>query len=458
MHPFLYLRNFSILSTKLLKSGNKRSENLKKNIAGSLVVKGFNIIIQFLLVPITLHYLDANVYGIWLTLSSIVLWIGFFDVGFTLGLKNKLAEAIAKGDFIKGKKLVSTTYITLSVIFIPLCIILEFIVPHVDWSSFLNVPQIYNHQITLVMHILILCVSIQMVANTIGAVVAAFQKVAISNSFTVIGNFISLIIVYILTKTTTPSMLYLSLTVSLAPVFVMIVASLFLYNRNLRTIRPSMRCFDKTFIREILSLGIKFFIINIQVVVMYQSTNILISNISSSLDVTSYNIAYKYITSAMMILANIMSPFWPAFTEAYTKQDFKWMNNIFRKLSKLYSLICISIIVMVLVSPFVYSIWIGDSKLVPWKMTISIGIYSIVESWFYIIAYLINGIGTVKLQSIISPVGMLVHIPLSLFLGQYIGAIGVVASMTMLALIYNLVFTIQLQKILKGKATDIWLK
>lgn len=219
-----------------------------------------------------------------------------------------------------------------------------------------------------------------------------------------------------------------------------------------------MRCFDKTFIREILGLGIKFFIINIQVVVMYQSTNILISNISSSLDVTSYNIAYKYITSAMMILANIMSPFWPAFTEAYTKQDFKWMNNIFRKLSKLYSLICISIIVMVLVSPFVYSIWIGDSKLVPWKMTISIGIYSIVESWFYIIAYLINGIGTVKLQSIISPVGMLVHIPLSLFLGQYIGAIGVVASMTMLALIYNLVFTIQLQKILKGKATDIWLK
>ena len=40
------------------------------------------------------------VYG--LTLSSIIGWFAFFDIGFGNGLRNKFAEAIAKGDHQLG--------------------------------------------------------------------------------------------------------------------------------------------------------------------------------------------------------------------------------------------------------------------------------------------------------------------------------------------------------------------
>lgn len=443
---------------KLLTSSDERNQNIKKNVVGSLAIKGCSILIQLLLVPLTLHYLNADVYGIWLTLSSIVLWLGFFDIGFTQGLKNKLAETVAVGNLARGKKLVSTTYVCLICIFVPLCIILEFLVPVVHWSKFLNVPEIYNPQITQVMHVLIVCVCIQMVANTISAVVSAFQKVAIANSFPVIGNFFSIIIVYVLTKTTEPSMLYLALTVSFAPVIVMIVASLYLYNTKLKSIRPSVKYFDKSLIKDIFNLGVKFFIINIQVIVMYQSTNILISNISSPTDVTAYNIAYKYVGTAMMILAVIMGPFWPAFTEAYTTNNFQWMRTTYKKIKILYCYVLAAIIIMVLISSIVYKLWVGSTSLVPWAMTISIGIYMIVDSWFSIIINLINGIGTIKLQSIVTLIGVFIHIPLSLFLGKYVGAIGVVISMTILTTIYSILFTIQLDKILNKTAKGIWLE
>lgn len=40
-----------------------------------------SIIISLLLVPVTLNYLNSYEYGVWLTLSSILVWINYFDIG-----------------------------------------------------------------------------------------------------------------------------------------------------------------------------------------------------------------------------------------------------------------------------------------------------------------------------------------------------------------------------------------
>ena len=87
---------------KLIKQGSGRSVVVKKNIVGSLFVKGCSIVISLLIVPLTLGYVSSDLYGIWLTLSSIMMWLNFFDIGFTLGIKNKLALlALEKNDMNK---------------------------------------------------------------------------------------------------------------------------------------------------------------------------------------------------------------------------------------------------------------------------------------------------------------------------------------------------------------------
>ena len=111
---------------------------------------------------------------------------------------------------------------------------------------------------------------------------------------------------------------------------------------------------------------------------------------------------------------------------------------------------------MVLLSPIAYHIWIGDRTSVPILMTSSLGVYFTVSSWLSIQITLINGIGKVKLQSYVTLFGMFLHIPLSLILGCFIGAYGVVASMTFITVIYSIFFTIQIQRLLDGKAVGIW--
>ena len=81
-----------------LDKGHERTVKAKKNIVASFVIKGLNIAIGLILVPLTINYLNPTKYGIWITLSSVIGWFSFFDIGLGNGLRNRFAEAIAVGD------------------------------------------------------------------------------------------------------------------------------------------------------------------------------------------------------------------------------------------------------------------------------------------------------------------------------------------------------------------------
>lgn len=442
----------------LIVGGNSRSVAVKKNIIGSFLVKGISIIVSLLLVPLTLGYVSSEIYGIWLTISSVMVWLGFFDVGFTLGLKNKLAEAIALNEWKRGKALVSTTYFMMVLIFIPLCIILEMIIPHINWAGFLNVKEVYNDDIIKALHVLSACFCLQMIVNVLTAVIAAYQKVALSSSFPVIGNILSLVAIFILTKTCPPSLMALAFALSMMSVLVVIIASLILYHKNFNKVAPSIKTIEKKYIKDLFNLGASFFIIQLQVVILFQCTNILISNISGPEEVTAYNISYKYMGIAMMAYTIILSPLWPAFTDAYTKRDFNWMKSVYRKMTKVYLMSVIIMIIMLIVSPIAYKLWIGDKANIPFLMTLLVAVYMMIYNWDSLQVNLINGVGTIKLQLYVTLIGLVFHIPLSLLLGRYIGAYGVLCSMIFINVVYCIFFTIQINKILKQKAYGIWVK
>lgn len=444
--------------TSLLFSGSGRTLAVKKNIISSVFLRGISIVVNFMLVPLTIGYVSPELYGVWLTVSSIMTWISFLDIGFTQGLKNKLTEAIAYEDWDRGKSLVSTTYVMMVMIFLPICLLLESLIPHINWCALLNVDIIYEAEIKRVMYAMIAFFCLQMIVNVLVSVIAAFQRVALSNSFTVIGHTLSLIIIFILTKTTQGSLLALAFAISAMPILVTLIASFVLFRGKYARIAPSLKSFDKNYVKELFSLGYKFFIINIQVVVLYQSTNILISNLSSPLDVTVYNIAYKYMNISMMLYTIITAPLWPAYTDAYAKQDFEWMKSTRKKMQKVLLLSMCCCVLMCLISQPVYKLWIGDEVYVPMQMTIMVALYVMAYCWMNLNGTLIVGMGKVKLETIMTVVGMCLHIPLSIILGNYIGAYGVVLSMLLINFIYAIVFHIQVKKILNKTATGIWLE
>lgn len=442
----------------ILTSNDKRTALIKKNIAAGAIIRGISIIISLLLVPLTINYISPELYGIWLTISSIISWIGFFDIGFGNGLRNKLAESLALGKFKQGKIYVSTTYFIISVIFISLSIILYIVAGYLNWSSILNINQEFNGTLIIVTRIVIVAFSIQIILKLIQNVIQAYQLNALASAMDAIGNLVALISIFILTNTMSPNLSWIALAFSLSPLLVLIIFSFIFYSKKFADVSPNYKYIKLSCAKDLFKLGGNFFIIQIAVVVIYQTINIIITRICGPESVTIYNIAYKYLSVVLMVFTIIMAPMWSAFTDAFAKKDYVWMNNIYKKLLNLYWLSIIGLIVIVIISPIVYKLWIGDQVSISMTISILVAIYIAEMLWGTLHSSIINGVGKLKIQLYSASIATIINIPLAVFMGHKWGLEGIVLSVIIINSVGPFLQKIQVNRILNNTASGIWNK
>ena len=188
--------------SNLINQGHGRSVKAKKNIIASFLIKGISIAISLILVPLTINYINPSRYGIWLTLSSIVGWFSFFDIGLTQGLRNKFAEAKAKGEDDLAQIYVSTTYAILAIIFFFVWILFLIVNHFLNWSHILNISENMQSEISILAVIVFTYFCLQFVLRVITTLIIADQQPAKSSLIDVFGQIFSLIFILILVKTT----------------------------------------------------------------------------------------------------------------------------------------------------------------------------------------------------------------------------------------------------------------
>ena len=447
-----------LLIKNFFTQGNERSINAKRNILIIAVLKGCGIAISLFLVPVTIHYVNPTRYGIWLTLSSIVGWFSFFDIGLGNGLRNKFAEAVAGGKPELARTYVSTTYAILTIIIAIVLLIFFCINPFLNWAKILNTPADMVGELRLLALIIFGFFCIQFVLQLITTIITANQQPAKASVFGFLGNLLSLGIIYVLTKTTSGNLIYLGTVFSVTPVVVLIASSLWFYSHKYKQYAPSIKFVKFHFARDLMSLGIKFFIIQMAAVIFYQTSNIIIAHLFGPEQVTPYNIAYKYFSVVTMAFSIIMLPLWSAYTEAWIKKDITWIKNSVNKLILIWILIAIAVTIMLISSNFIYRMWVGKEIKVPVSVSVVMAAYVIINGWCGIFSQFLNGVGKIKLQLYISILGAVVNIPLAIFLGKHLGIYGVLLSTVFLGAISALWSPIQYKKLINNKATGIWNK
>jgi O-antigen/teichoic acid export membrane protein len=269
---------------------------------------------------------------------------------------------------------------------------------------------------------------------------------------------LALLIIFVLTKTTAGSLLYLALTLGFCPIMIMIVSSVWFYNHEYKKYKPSIYLFERNSAKDILKLGSKFFFVQIAAIIIYQTNNIVINQICGPDEVTVYNIAYKYFSIAQMVCGIILSPFWSAFTDAYSLKDFQWMKNVRVKLNYVCLALAIIAAILLSVSNMAYHLWVGDSVHIPFALSLLVCIYTIIILRQSVLIPLINGIGKIKLQLYCNFTLCLLNIPVTVFLGLKWGLLGIVFGNIIITLPHIIYSPIQLNKILNNTAKGIWTK
>ena len=415
--------------------GNERSVAVKKNIAVSLVLKCISILVSLQVVPLTIGYVNPTKYGIWLTLSSIIAWLSYFDLGFAHGFRNRFAEAKAKGDMKLAKEYVSTTYAVLFLLFSVILLITLVVNNYLDWSRILNIDPVYKDELSLVFGLLACFFCLNIVASVFTTMLTADQKPALASLISTSGQVLAFACVYVLTKTTKGSQ-----------------------TKKYKIVAPSLRDVRFSLVRSVVGLGGQFFVVMFSMLFIFQLTNIILSRVQGPEAVTQYNIAYKYFNVLNMAANIILTPFWSAFTDAYIKRDYNWMRGTLEKREKLW-LLCIPILVlMVLSSDLLYKFWIGDSVAVSFSLSFCMAIYVLCQTGGNMYMFLINGTSKIRLQLIIYLSFALVSIPLMKYCCKYYGIEGILIVPTTVFILQAFIGRVQILKMINGTAKGIWLK
>jgi O-antigen/teichoic acid export membrane protein len=460
-----FISSFSIDTTgfnfrSFLNKGHERSVKTKRNIFNSILIKCVSIVISFLLIPLALDYLNPVKYGIWLTITSVIGWFAFFDIGIGNGLRNKLAEALATGNRELARTYVSTSYAVLTIIMGVVYGLFLLVFPLINWTRILNTPPEMNDEITRLIFIVFSFFSLQFIIKLISMILKADQRSSISGGINTLASLLSLIIVFVLTKTSEGSLLWLSVGVSAANIVAPLIASVWFFSTDYRYLIPSFRYIKFKNAKDLMGLGFQFFIMQFAALILFSTDSFIIEQMYGPEEVTPYNIAFKYFSIITMGFAIITTPFWSAYTDAYHKEDYAWIKRITAKLALFWCLLVIMVIGMILFSGIFYKIWIGDKVQIPFLLSVSMGVWVLMSSWTSIFGNFLSGVGKIRLSLFHSIVMIFVNIPLSIFLAKYLnmGSTGVIIGTCLCVLPQVFLHPIQYRKIVNFKAKGIWNK
>ena len=130
------------------------------------------------------------------------------------------------------------------------------------------------------------------------------------------------------------------------------------------------------------------------------------------------------------------------------------MNN----LMLVWAIVTCGTVVMLLGSNLFYRIWVGGEVSVPFRLSLVMAVYVIVNAWNGIFSVFLNGTGIIKLQYLAGIWGMILNIPMAIWLGRHIGVEGVVLSTVILGAINMIWSYIQYKKNINFTAKGIWAK
>ena len=353
------------LIKKLFK--DKMNREISSNILLTFLIKGGAMIISVLIVPAyTSYFSNDDIYGAWLTISSVFIWMNMFDFGIGNGLRNFLVKSIAEKDDESSKKYISSSYISVGILSLFILIVGLTVICILDWNSLMKVssdtisPTIFKVFISVVFS----GVVIHFFFLLITSISYALQKTFLPGLISLITQII--ILVYLLIPN---SLLLEERVISLSVVYFLaynipiLAATVIMFAGVLKKVKPSFKAFDKSATRQVMSLGGAFFVIQIALIALHSSNEIYINSFFAPSDVVQYNYYHKLFYLLMVFITLVLQPFWSAVTKAFHEKRYQWIKKTYVLLNGIGLLLCFSSVILALIYQPISNIWLGKGVL-----------------------------------------------------------------------------------------------
>jgi O-antigen/teichoic acid export membrane protein len=422
------------------------TEKLKRNVYGSIVYKGIDVVFNFLLVRYAIQFFGSENYGIWVTILSFFAWFSVIEFGVSSSFRNRLTQYFADKKYDQIRAWIGMGYRATTIIYL-VAIIVFLIIYNLVAYPFDQFDDNFNlvFQLSFVLYMVhYMLFFLQTVLLATHHAQTTYIISAVQKGVLLFG------IIFFINFNVTPSLSFICLWFSAIPLFVWIIASLFSYQSFLKPLKPKLGQIFNRKNRPFSHIQRAFFIIQISILIIYSTDKIIIMNVLSGDDVTNYDIAFKYFNILIILFNIVLLPYWSSFTEAEHKKDIYWIKKNVRRLILLWLGITALSICMLFVSNYAYELWIGAPVDIPLKLSIFMGLSILITCWNNIFSYFLNSIAKTKRQMYFLVVSALINVPLSFYLLDEFGITGVIVATSIVLLPLSIALPLQYRSIIKN--------
>jgi len=394
--------------------------------AASLTARGLGFAAAIVTVPITLGYLGAERYGMWMTISSMIALLGFTDLGIGNGLLNAIAHAHGTGDREDAARKVSSALVMLTAVAVVFGVAFALSYSSVSWAGVFAVTSpTARAEAGPAMAVWLVCFLASLPLSVAAQVWAGYQEGYRLHVVSAVASLagVALLLLAIVGNHGLP---VLVLAVAGPPLVAALANCFLVFWRGYPWLRPSWRRVDLRSGIELLRVGALFFVLQVAVAVAFASDTIVIAQIVGPVGVAEYAVTSKLFMVPTLIVVTMLGALWPAYREAISRGDVPWARRTLSRSIRIGLAITIpSTFVLVVGGLWLINLWVGDAVRPPFLLVLGFGLWIILNAVGTAVAIFLNGAQEILAQAVSGIIMALTNIVLSIWLAGRVGVAGV---------------------------------
>jgi O-antigen/teichoic acid export membrane protein len=377
----------------------ERFRRIGLTTATSIAARGIGFATSLITVPLTLHYLGTERYGLWATLSSIIALASFADLGLGNGLLNALSGAHGRDDREAGAREVSTAFLLLLAVAAALGVAFLLAYPHIDWARVYNVtsPQA-GAEAGPATAAFIGCILANLPLGIVARIRQGYQEGYRTSVFDAAGNILGLLLVLLAIRLQAP-LVWLVLAMAGAPVVASLTHMAVLFGRDRPWLRVDPARFDRRTASRLLHHGGLFFVLQVAATFASAPDNVIIAQTLGPTSVAQYAVVAKLFSVSVLLSDVALAPLWPAYGEAMARGDLPWVKHTLARsvqVAGIASILFASL--LVIGGNEILARWVGPGFGASLALRLGFGTWVIVATMGMAVAMYLNAANLMRVQ------------------------------------------------------------
>lgn len=391
-----------------------------------------SILVGLISIPVGLDYFGPILYGIWIIIGSFLAYLGISDFGISLSTLTLISQATKPSHqrIILRRSL--GLFLIISISSISIIFIINYLFP--GWVNLLGkIPSDLQEEAMKATFWIGILTLLQLPLNAFLSAFSGLQQVHWNRVYGAFGS-ISGLIALILTILVRGNLVSLAIFIGLGNLLVKIISGihLFIVNPQIRP-RFNEKEINTPSTGYIFTSGMRFLILQIAVLIILNTDNLVISHYLGPKIVTSYAVTFRLFWMGITVTNAVTQVLWPMYGKALGLRDWEWLKRTYNRCTSLLvifgGLIWIGGIIF---SKIIINLWVGPLGYGGLTVVFALGGYAYMSSFGGSNASLINGMNPKNIVTIFALFEAALNLGISLMLIKPLG-IGGVALGTFIA-------------------------